>query len=240
MQLPNGGRTIKVRSDSYVERDSSVNIITPESYEYRFSDDESYSDFSDDESEEEESVALFGPPSPRPEQNKESDAENDQQSWCSWLVMATLKSIGIGFIVIITMGVVPSNGWLVGWLERLLPFGLTVDHRILTIKCFTEKWLILMTVTQPPPTSQLPVLGCPLTALVPKPLRTEELNLQSGDQPYVQGSVTFPQLLYQFIARSTRRLAPGPEPGTFCMGGECVTTTPLSRHYKRSSKNYKV
>eukprot|EP00116_Pleurobrachia_bachei_P006049 sb/3466311/ len=50
-----------------------------------------------------------------------------------------------------------------------------------------------------------------------------------GDQPYVQGSVTFQQLLYQFIARSTRRLASGPEPGTFCMRGECVTTTPPSR-----------
>eukprot|EP00116_Pleurobrachia_bachei_P007730 sb/3467992/ len=48
----------------------------------------------------------------------------------------------------------------------------------------------------------------------PKPLRTEPK-------------------LYQFIARSTRRLALDPEPrfepGTFCMRSECVTTTPLSR-----------
>eukprot|EP00116_Pleurobrachia_bachei_P000759 sb/3461021/ len=69
-------------------------------------------------------------------------------------------------------------------------------------------------------------LRCLSPILSPKPLRTEVLNLQPGDQPYVQGSVTFQQLLYQFIARSTRRLASGPEPGTFCMRGECVTTTP--------------
>ena len=72
-------------------------------------------------------------------------------------------------------------------------------------------------------------LRCLSPILSLKPLRTEILNLQPGDQPYVQGSVIFQQLLYQFIARSTRRLASGPEPGTFCMRGECVTTTPLSR-----------
>ena len=67
--------------------------ITPESYEYRFSDDESYSD--DESDSESEDI----------EEDKDN-AENDQQSWCSWLVMATLKSIGIGFIAMMIVKVV--------------------------------------------------------------------------------------------------------------------------------------